>query len=41
MNKKIIRIESKRKTKLTIKERLLTGYIQTNIKLIHALIPRW
>ncbi len=39
MKKKIIRIGSKRKTKLTKKERLLTGDIQTKVELIQALIP--
>ena len=39
MKKKIIRIGSKRKPKLTKKERLLTGDIQTKVDLIQALIP--
>jgi len=39
MKKKIIRIGSKGKPKLTKKERLLTGDIQTKVELIQALIP--
>lgn len=39
MNQKIIRIGTKRKPKLTKKERLLSGDIQTKVELIQALIP--
>jgi len=39
MKKKIIRIGTKRKPKLTKKERFLTGDIQTKVELIQALIP--
>ena len=39
MNKKIIRIGTKRKPKPTKKERYLTGDIQTKVGLIQALIP--
>jgi hypothetical protein len=39
MRKKIIQIGSKRKPKLTKKERLLTGDIQTKVEVIQALIP--
>ena len=38
MKKKIIRIGTKRKSKLTKKERCLTGDIQTKVELIQALI---
>ena len=40
MKKKIIRIGTKRKPKLTKKERSLTGDIQTKVELIQALIPQ-
>ena len=39
MKKKIIRIGSKGKPKLTEREQLLTGDLQTKVELIQALIP--
>ena len=39
MKKKIIRIGSKGKPKLTKRERLLSGDTQTKVELIQALIP--